>query len=117
MSGSLARGRRPTSSSTHRACSVRNSACAAGDRHIRYDDATSNASRQSMRVVLGTLSLVAALLGAGCASSSGGSSTLTDAVVLDSLSMERGACYGTCEIYQLTLRADGSATLRHQAGE
>jgi hypothetical protein len=71
-----------------------------------------------MRVVPVALSLAAvALLNAGCASSSSGSSTLTDGVILDSLSMERGACYGICEIYQLVLRAGGSATLRKQDGE
>ena len=34
---------------------------------------------------------------------------------LDSLSVERGACYGTCEIYDFVVRRDGTATLTRKA--
>ena len=38
-------------------------------------------------------------------------------VQLDSLSVERGACYGTCDIYQLMVRRNGDLTLRKQSME
>jgi len=36
---------------------------------------------------------------------------------LDSLSLERGACYGICEIYQFVVRRDGVATIRRKSIE
>jgi hypothetical protein len=36
---------------------------------------------------------------------------------LDSLSLERGACYGICEIYQFVVRRNGVATIRRKSVE
>jgi hypothetical protein len=36
---------------------------------------------------------------------------------LDSLVLDRGACYGTCETYQFVLRRTGSATVRKKSVE
>ena len=36
---------------------------------------------------------------------------------LDSLILERGACYGTCEIYQFVVRRAGAATVQRKSVE
>ena len=55
-----------------------------------------------------------------CASTQASSSSPFDTSAparLDSLSVERGACYGKCEIYQFILHRDATVTLRKQSSE
>lgn len=56
-------------------------------------------------------------LATACASSGSAGPGQSVAVELDSLSIERGACYGTCDIYQLIIRRVGAATLRRRLTE
>ena len=48
---------------------------------------------------------------------SGSTPTSAPSSSLDSLVVERGACYGICEIYEFVVRRGGSATIRKKSVE
>lgn len=58
------------------------------------------------------------MLAVACGSPPAPASTAaTPQPLLDSVSFERGACYGMCEIYQLLVRRSGDVMLRRRAAE